>query len=54
MEKNRTTFINEYSYIGLKSESNSLDLININRKSVFSILDSLLYDKENKVVGLIY
>ncbi|MBY3789896.1 AAA family ATPase [Photobacterium carnosum] len=47
-KKNRTTFINEYSYIGLKSESNSLDLININRKSVFSILDSLLYDKENK------
>lgn len=45
----RTKFINEYSYVGIKSDSktNPLNLDALSRRSVIAYLDALIYDKNN-------
>ncbi|WP_122047230.1 AAA family ATPase [Vibrio atlanticus] len=45
----RTKFINEYSYVGIKSDSKNdpINLDSLSRRSVVAYIDALIYDKEN-------
>ncbi|HFQ4959219.1 TPA: AAA family ATPase [Vibrio vulnificus] len=48
-KKKRTSFINEYSYIGIKSDNktNPISIDSVNRRSVSSYLKALQFDIEN-------